>query len=92
MKMITIMLDQAAIEDALTRYIGETTLGVDLSDKNVDIKLIAGRKKNGLRAEVSISAEGETPEPEVVTESPDTPEPDEEVEQVVSEPDFSFED
>lgn len=90
--MITIMLDQAAIEDALTRYIGETTLGVDLSGKNVDIKLIAGRKKNGLRAEVSISAEGETPEPEVVTESTDTPEPDEEVEQVVSEPDFSFED
>jgi len=52
--MITILLDQAAIEEALTNYIGETTLGVDLSEKEVSIKLTAGRGGNGLRAEVSI--------------------------------------
>ena len=53
--MITILLDQNAIEEALTNYIGETTLGVDLSQKEISIKLIAGRGGNGLRAEVSIS-------------------------------------
>ena len=52
--MLTILLDQAAIEEALTNYIGETTLGVDLTQKEVSIKLTAGRGGNGLRAEVSI--------------------------------------
>lgn len=52
--MLTILLDQDAIEEALTNYIGETTLGVDLSQKEVSIKLTAGRGTNGLRAEVSI--------------------------------------
>lgn len=54
--MLTILLDQSAIEEALTNYIGETTLGVDLSQKEVSIKLTAGRGGNGLRAEVSIAS------------------------------------
>jgi hypothetical protein len=56
--MLTILLDQNAIEEALTNYIGETTLGVDLSQKEVSIKLTAGRKPHGqgLRAEVSITS------------------------------------
>jgi len=53
--MLTILLDQAAIEEALTNYIGETTLGVDLTQKKVSIKLTAGRGGNGLRAEVNIN-------------------------------------
>lgn len=76
--MITILLDQNAIEEALTDYIGNTTLGVDLSQKEVSIKLIAGRGDNGLRAEVSIASRNSD---ETVVES--TPEPD--VEDDVSE-------
>lgn len=53
--MLTILLDQAAIEEALTNYIGETTLGVDLSNKEVSIKLTAGRSDNGHRAEITIA-------------------------------------
>lgn len=58
--MITILLDQNAIEEALTNYIGETTLGVDLSSKEVSIKLTAGRGDNGMRAEVNISPREES--------------------------------
>jgi len=54
--MLTILLDQAAIEEALTNYIGETTLGVDLSKKEVSIKLTAGRSGHGHRAEVTIAS------------------------------------
>lgn len=54
--MLTILLDQGAIEEALTNYIGETTLGVDLSSKEVSIKLTAGRGGNGFRAEVLIAS------------------------------------
>jgi hypothetical protein len=46
-------MDQNAIEEALTNYT-EDDLGIDLSGKEVDIKLIAGRGGNGLRAEVEI--------------------------------------
>lgn len=52
--MITILMDQNAIEEALTNYT-ESDLGVDLSGKKVSIKLIAGRGDNGLRAEVTIA-------------------------------------
>jgi len=54
--MLTILLDQTAIEEALANYIGETTLGVDLSNKDVSIKLTAGRGDNGHRAEITISS------------------------------------
>jgi len=64
--MITILLDQTAIEEALTNYIGETTLGVDLSNKDISIKLIAGRGGNGLRAEVAIAPQGEGLDTDVV--------------------------
>lgn len=67
--MITILMDQNAIEEALTNYT-ESDLGVDLSEKEVSIKLIAGRGENGLRAEVMV-----VPRDEVTTESSD-PEPD----------------
>lgn len=53
--MITILMDQNAIEEALTNYT-ETDLGMDLSGKEVSIKLIAGRGGNGLRAEVSVTS------------------------------------
>lgn len=56
--MITILMDQNAIEEALTNYT-ESDLGVSLSDKKVSIKLIAGRGGNGLRAEVSIAPRDE---------------------------------
>ena len=56
--MIKIMFDQDAIEEALTNYIGEVALGVDLSHKTVEIKFTPGRGKNGLRAEVNISDNG----------------------------------
>ena len=75
--MITILMDQNAIEEALTNYT-ESDLGVDLSEKEVSIKLIAGRGENGLRAEVMV-----VPRDEVTTESSD-PEPD--VEDVEAEP------
>jgi hypothetical protein len=92
--MITILLDQTAIEEALTNYIGETTLGVDLSQKDISIKLIAGRGENGLRAEVSIAPQGEGSDPEA--DVPFEPENDaapedaatESEEKVVDAPDF----
>lgn len=95
--MITIMLDQAAIEEALTNYIGETTLGVDLSEKEITIKLIAGRKENGLRAEVSIAPQSESSD---TTDQPSENDADtkpaaaEEVnpEKVVEAPDFFSDD
>jgi len=68
--MITILMDQNAIEEALTNYT-ESDLGVDLSEKEVSIKLIAGRGDNGLRAEVMV-----VPQDEVTTTSSPEPEPD----------------
>ena len=56
--MITILMDQNAIEEALTNYT-ESDLGVSLSEKKVSIKLIAGRGDNGLRAEVCIEQRDE---------------------------------
>lgn len=77
--MITILMDQNAIEEALTNYT-ESDLGIDLSEKDVSIKLIAGRGENGLRAEVFIIPRDEvassTPENDV-EEDEDSPLPDE---------------
>lgn len=61
--VITILMDQNAIEEALTNYT-ESDLGVDLSEKKVSIKLIAGRGDNGLRAEITT-----TPRDELVEET-----------------------
>lgn len=69
--MLTITLDQAALEKAITEYIGATALGIDLSRMNVDINLIAGRGDNGMRAEISL-AEGNT-QPQAIPAADDTP-------------------
>lgn len=53
--MLTILLDQEAIEEALTDYISGTAMGVDLDNKDVNIKLTAGRSGNGHKAEVSVT-------------------------------------
>lgn len=73
--MITILMDQNAIEEALTNYT-ESDLGIDLSGKEVSIKLTAGRGGNGLRAEVFITPcdeldnDNEESENDVEVESP----------------------
>jgi len=71
--MLTILLDQNAIEEALTNYIGETTLGVDLSQKEVSIKLTAGRGGNGFRAEVLIASRELTAEEEAENDTVESP-------------------
>lgn len=52
--MLTIQLDQEALEEAITDYISGTALNVDLSGKDVSIKLTIGRGGNGSRAEVQV--------------------------------------
>ena len=78
--MITILMDQNAIEEALTNYT-ESDLGIDLSEKDVSIKLTAGRGENGLRAEVFIVPRDEvassTPENDVEEEESPLPDEDE---------------
>jgi hypothetical protein len=66
-------MDQNAIEEALTNYT-ESDLGVDLSEKDVSIKLIAGRGDNGLRAEVSIVTRDELIAEEESENEPELPE------------------
>lgn len=73
--MLTILLDQLAIEEALTNYIGETTLGVDLSQKEVSIKLTAGRGGNGFRAEVLIASRDSDVEEESENDAEESPLP-----------------
>lgn len=53
--MITILLEQDAIEEALKNYIGETTLGVDLNNMTLTMRFIPGRGKNGLRCEARLA-------------------------------------
>ena len=68
--MLTILLDQEAIEEAITNYISEDALNVDLSEKDVSIKLTMGRGNNGLRAKVNVSEpEGNSAEEEAETET-----------------------
>jgi hypothetical protein len=52
--MLKISMDQEEIEKALTSHMGETMSGLDLSTYDINIKLIAGRSGNGLRAEVDL--------------------------------------
>ena len=93
--MITILLDQNAIEEALTDYVSQTALGVDLTGKSVDIKLIAGRGEGGMRAEISIAkgeeTEVDTSEKEAASEDA-APEEDknnkDDKKEVVDDPDF----
>jgi hypothetical protein len=90
-----ISLVQHEIETALTNHISETMSGLDLNDYDVKIKLIAGRRGNGLRAEVDL-------EPLQSVTAPTAPENDatppaaeateETAEQVVTPFDFGDED
>ena len=72
--VITILMDQNAIEEALTNYT-ESDLGVDLSEKKVSIKLIAGRGDNGLRAEITTTPRDEAELAEELENDVDEAEP-----------------
>ena len=50
-----ISLQQYEIEVALKNHVSETMAGLDLSVYDVNIKLIAGRGGNGLRAEIGLA-------------------------------------
>lgn len=65
--MLTILLDQDAVETAIVNYISQDELNVDLTDREVSIKLVMGRGDNGLRAEVNIAA---ADSPSVTTSAP----------------------
>lgn len=58
--MLTIGMNQEAIEKALLNYISQDELNVDLSDRDVKIKLVMGRGKNGLRADIFVIPRDET--------------------------------
>lgn len=78
-----ISLQQDEIEVALKNHVSETMAGLDLSVYDVNIKLIAGRSGNGLRAEIDLAplnptgsaptAENDATSPaaEVVEETPE---------------------
>lgn len=89
--MIIISMDQEEIEKALTNHVGETMSGLDLSLYKVNIKLTAGRKKNGLRAEIGlVPIENVQAEPATENDAP-TPAaeaPEGSAEQVVAPFDF----
>lgn len=69
-----IQLDQPEIEEALIAYIAATTLGVDLTNRTVDIKLIAGRGDNGHKAEIAVLKLPATSENDSVSPDADTEE------------------
>lgn len=70
-----ISLKQTEIETALKSHVSETMAGLDLSVYDVNIKLIAGRSGNGLRAEIDLVPLGTTaPEVNEATEN-DAPTP-----------------
>lgn len=87
-----ISLKQDEIETALQNYIGETAVGLDLTAYDVNIKLIAGRSGNGLRAEIELAPLGSV-KAEVATENDADPsaaeaKEEESAEQVVEPFDF----
>lgn len=53
--MLIISMDQEEIEKALTNHVSETMAGLDLALYDINIKLTAGRKENGLRAEIGLA-------------------------------------
>lgn len=69
-----ISLNQVEIETALKNHIGDQAVGLDLSQYDINIKLIAGRSGNGLRAEVGLVPLGTSPAgPAPSTENDATP-------------------
>ena len=59
--MLIISMDQEEIEKALTNHVSETMSGLDLSLYDINIKLTAGRRGNGLRAEIGLALLGPGP-------------------------------
>jgi hypothetical protein len=92
--MLIISMDQEEIEKALTNHVSETMSGLDLSLYDINIKLVAGRKENGLRAEIGLALLG--PGPVIValendagpSQDPAAEAPEQPAEQVVEPFDF----
>lgn len=57
--MITIVLQQVAIEESLINYI--ENLGVNVKDKKIDVDLTAGRGANGFSASITLSKKSDNP-------------------------------
>lgn len=53
-----VTLDGKEIEEALVQYVGG--LGIDISNKEIDISMTAGRKENGYTAVISIGQSTKT--------------------------------
>ena len=78
-----IIMKQDEIEKALKDYVGTTGLGIDLSGRDINIDLKAGRGENGHTAHIEI-----IPIVKAVEESPDATDPDEDDQGIK----FEFED
>lgn len=68
-------LDEKELKESITQYISRD-LGIDLSQREIDIQLVAGRGKNGHYANIELVKEGQTATDDPFSDAPpETPEP-----------------
>ena len=72
--MFSLNMDQSEIEVALTNHVKH--LGIDISSKDTNIKLIAGRGENGMSAIIELIDKGTEVLTEPITKEEKISEPD----------------